>query len=225
MHKAVVLLSGGLDSAVLLAKVVRHYGADNVTALNIYYGQKHDKEMAYAKYQAEIHNVRLINADLSSVFKYDTGCTLLKSSSEAIPCGPYSEQLAKSKTVSTYVPFRNGLFLAYAASVALQVQAEELYYGAHRDDVKSAYPDCSRDFIEAMDAAIYFGTAGKITLNAPFWDYCKADIVLEGIELRVPFEFTWSCYDGKEKPCGTCATCLDRAAAFAYNGIKDPAFT
>jgi 7-cyano-7-deazaguanine synthase len=227
MSKAIVLLSGGLDSSVLLAKVVKEHQAENVIALNIYYGQKHAKELECAKYQAEWHNVRYIEANLSDVFKFDKDCPLLINGKNQIPHESYAEQLRElggSGTVSTYVPFRNGLFLAYAASVALQLGAGCIYYGAHSDDAAgSAYPDCTGKFINNMNRAIYYGTGDKVTLGAPFWDNTKADIVRLGIELGVDFAHTWSCYEGKDKPCGVCGTCIDRLKAFESNGLKDPA--
>ena len=126
--------------------------------------------------------------------------------------------------VSTYVPFRNGLFLSSAASMALSLGCSVVYYGAHHDDwAGNAYPDCSLEFVEAMNRAIVEGTGGELRLEAPFVTWSKADIVREGLALGVPYELTWSCYEGGEAPCGRCATCLDRAAAFAANGVEDPA--
>jgi 7-cyano-7-deazaguanine synthase len=125
--------------------------------------------------------------------------------------------------VSTYVPFRNGLFLSAAASMALSLGCQVLMYGAHHDDwAGDAYPDCSEAFVGSMAAAIAEGTGGELALEAPFVTWSKADIVREGLALNVPFELTWSCYQGGERPCGACATCLDRQRAFALNGTTDP---
>ena len=121
MNKVLVLASGGLDSTCLLHKAVKEYGAENVYALNMYYGQKHHKEMECFQWQLErlgIENYRIL--DLSSIFAGYKGCTLLEGGGD-IPHESYAEQLAKKPgTVSTYVPFRNGLFLSVAASIALQ---------------------------------------------------------------------------------------------------------
>ena len=226
MNKALVLLSGGLDSSVLLAKVVNMYGKDNVVALNIYYGQKHEKEQICANKQAEIHGVTLHSVDLSEVFKFDLSCPLLKDSKEEMPLQSYAEQLAElggDGTVKTYVPFRNGLFLSYAAAVALQLQCNEIHYGAHADDaVGHAYPDCAVEFISAMKDSIYFGTGGKVIMYSPFWDKTKADVVCIGLKEKVSFENTWSCYVGREQACGVCGTCIDRKAAFIACGKFDP---
>lgn len=226
MGKALVLASGGLDSTVLLAKVVKEFGGENVTALNIYYGQKHAKETEFAKYQTEKYGVNYITADLSSVYKFSNDCPLLEGSNKEIPEKSYAEQLSEmggQGVVSTYVPFRNGLFLSYAAAIAIQVGASKIYYGAHSDDAAgNAYPDCSGSFIESMAKAIFEGTGGQIKLEAPFWNLTKKDIVKAGLNLGVDFEHTWSCYKGKNAPCRTCATCIDRERAFELNGTLDP---
>lgn len=108
--------------------------------------------------------------------------------------------------------------------MALSLGCSTVYYGAHHDDwAGNAYPDCSLEFVEAMNRAIVEGTGGELCLEAPFVTWSKADIVREGLALGVPYELTWSCYEGGEAPCGRCATCLDRAAAFAANGVEDPA--
>ena len=154
------------------------------------------------------------------------GFTDAKILTEEIPEEAYAEQLTKTdgKPVSTYVPFRNGLFLSSAASIALSKDCNVIFYGAHSDDAAgSAYPDCSDAFNQAMKDAIYLGSGNQVTIEAPFVNWTKADVVKKGLELNVPYELTWSCYEGGEKPCGKCGTCIDRAAAFEKNGVKDPA--
>lgn len=138
----------------------------------------------------------------------------------------YAKQIDKTdgKPVSTYVPFRNGLFLSSAASIALSKECSVIYYGAHSDDAAgSAYPDCSDAFNNAINEAIHIGSGNQLRVEAPFVNMTKADIVKIGLDLKVPYELTWSCYEGKDRPCGTCGTCIDRAKAFAQNGVKDPA--
>ena len=128
---------------------------------------------------------------------------------------------------STYVPFRNGLMLSAAASFAgslFENDSVEIYIGAHADDAAgNAYADCRADFIRTLDTAIKIGTYEKIRLVAPFVNKTKADIVKIGLQLETPYKLTWSCYEGGDKPCGKCATCLDRARAFELNGVDDPA--
>ena len=223
--KALVLFSGGVDSTTCHAIAVEKYGKNNVTALSISYGQKHTKEIQAAEKIAEYYGVELKKLDLARIFE-GSDCSLLSSSGEDIPKESYAEQLEKTdgKPVSTYVPFRNGLFLSCAASVALSNGCTEIYYGIHIDDAAgNAYPDCSKDFNDSINKAIYLGSGGQLTVKAPFVDMNKSDVIARGLKLNVPYRLTWSCYEGSDRPCGKCGTCLDRAAAFRANGINDPA--
>lgn len=223
--KALVLCSGGLDSTTCLALAIERYGKENVLALAISYGQKHTKELASARAVAAYYGIPLLELDLAKIFA-GSDCTLLQGSTGEIPQESYAEQLEKTggKPVSTYVPFRNGLFLSSAASVALSHGCGVIYYGAHSDDAAgNAYPDCSEDFNNAMNQAIFIGSGEQLCVKAPFISMTKADVVAEGLRLHAPYHLTWSCYEGGEKPCGLCGTCRDRAAAFAANGVADPA--
>lgn len=223
--KILVLSSGGVDSTTCLAMAVKEVGAENVLALSVYYGQKHDKEIQAAKKVAEYYGVRRMELDLSVIFA-GSNCSLLKQSTEDIPLESYAQQIEEThgeKPVSTYVPFRNGLFLSSAASIALSHGCSKIMYGAHADDAAgAAYPDCSLDFVNAMNQAIYLGSGNQLTIEAPFVSLTKADVVKKGLELGVPYELTWSCYEGGEKPCGKCGTCIDRQRAFELNGTIDP---
>lgn len=224
MKKALVLFSGGVDSTTCLAIAVDKYGKENVIALSVYYGQKHSREMESSRKIAEYYGVELITLDLSLIFR-GADCSLLADSEKEIPRETYAEQLEKTdgKPVSTYVPFRNGLFISSSASVALSNGCSVIYYGAHSDDsAGNAYPDCSAEFNDAMSKAVYLGSGGQLEIIAPFVSLTKADVIKKGIELGVPYEMTWSCYEGTDKPCGVCGTCRDRIKAFELNGIKDP---
>ena len=223
--KALVLFSGGVDSTTCLAMAIEKYGRDEVLALSVGYGQKHSKELEAAQSIARSYGVSHRTLDLSVLFE-GSDCSLLKGSGKEIPKESYAEQLAETggSPVSTYVPFRNGLFLASAASIALSCGCSEIYYGAHRDDAAgNAYPDCSQDFNEAINRAIYLGSGNQLSVIAPFIGMSKAEVVAVGLRLNVPYELTWSCYEGMDKPCGLCGTCRDRIAAFEANGVKDPA--
>ncbi|MDE7070493.1 MAG: 7-cyano-7-deazaguanine synthase QueC [Clostridia bacterium] len=223
--KALVLFSGGVDSTTCLGLAIEKYGASEVIALSVFYGQTHNKELEAAKKIAKYYGVELKQLDLALIFA-DSNCALLSGSSNEIPKESYAEQLAHTdgKPVSTYVPFRNGLFLASATSIALSRGCEVIYYGAHSDDaVGNAYPDCSDAFNDAMNRAIYLGSGEQLRIEAPFVRMNKAQIIQKGLALKVPYELTWSCYVGGDTPCGVCGTCRDRATAFAKNGIKDPA--
>ena len=222
--RALVLCSGGVDSTTLLAMAVDKYGSENVVALSISYGQRHEKELKAARDIARYYHVEQRFLDLAAIFA-DSFCSLLAHSERDIPKESYAEQLeqADTKLLSTYVPFRNGLFLSSAASMALSLECSVLYYGAHHDDwAGNAYPDCSREFVAAMNNAIMEGTGGELHMEAPFVEWSKADIVKKGLKLNVPYELTWSCYEGGDKPCGVCATCIDRKRAFELNGSVDP---
>ena len=221
MEKALVLLSGGLDSAVTLALAISRFGKDNVQGLSIYYGQRHNKELECAKKLAAHYGVSTKELDLSSLF-YDRNCSLLQDSKQNVPSGSYAE-LHQDKPISTYVPFRNGLFLSVAASLALQEGCSIIYYGIHADEgAGNAYPDTSLAFHQAMQASIAEGSGHQLRLEAPFVSNSKAEIVKKGMELNVPFELTWSCYNDQDHPCMHCPTCIDRQKAFEANGIKDP---
>ena len=225
MKKVVVLLSGGIDSTTCLAHAVKNYGSENVFCLSMTYGQKHDKEIMSARKVADHYGVNLQEMDLSTIFKF-SDCSLLKGR-ENIKHESYAEQLAEmggEGTVDTYVPFRNGLFLSTAAAYALSVGAEVIFYGAHADDAAGrAYPDCTPEFESAMNEAIYEGSGRVLRMEAPLLNMNKAQVVKMGLELGAPYELTWSCYEGHDTPCGECGTCIDRAAAFAANGVQDPA--
>ena len=226
--KALVLSSGGVDSTTCVALAVKEYGAENVITASLYYGQKHDKELECAKKIAEYYGVKHIEEDISNIMKYASNvCTLVKGGKEIQECS-YEEQVKANKDgrVDTYVPFRNGLLLSIATAYADSLfpnEEVEIYYGAHADDAcGNAYADCSPEFAEAMNKAINLGTYGKIKVKRPLIHRNKAEVVKIGLGLKVPYELTWSCYEGKEKACGKCGTCIDRLNAFKENGVKDP---
>ncbi len=228
MRKAIILSSGGVDSTTCLSVAVHALGAENVSTASIFYGQKHKRELEAARAVAEYYHVKHYEFDLSQIMQY-SNCSLLAGSTEEIVHKSYAEQIAENGTgkVSTYVPFRNGLMLSVAASLAAGIYEDEdvdIYIGAHADDAAGeAYADCSEPFLRSMESAISIGTYGKVHLVFPFADKNKAGVVAEGLKLGTPYELTWSCYEGGEKPCGTCGTCIDRAKAFAMNGVRDPA--
>lgn len=224
--KALVLSSGGVDSTTALGLAVNKFGKENVITLSILYGQKHDKETHASTIVAEYYGVEHLLLNLSSIFQY-SNCSLLKQSTEEIPEKSYAKQvkqIGRNKPVSTYVPFRNGLFLSSAASIALSKDCSVIYYGAHADDsTLFVYPDCSIKFNIAMNQAIWEGSGHQLSITAPFVNVSKTEVVKIGLELGVPYELTWSCYEGGEEPCGKCGTCIDRAMAFEKNIVKDPA--
>lgn len=226
--KALVLNSGGVDSTTCVAIAIKECGKENVVTASLYYGQKHDKELKCAQKIAEYYGLKHIEKDISNVMEFAKDvCTLMKGGND-IEHSSYYQQIKEhgEGRVSTYVPFRNGLFLSIAASIADSIFPNEkvqIYYGAHADDAAGrAYADCSPEFAEAIDKAINIGTYGNISVNRPLINLNKAGVVKIGLELKVPYELTWSCYEGGEKPCGTCGTCIDRRNAFRANKVEDP---
>lgn len=228
MEKALVLSSGGVDSTTCIGIAVKEHGRENVSTVSVFYGQKHEKELECAAKVADFYGVGHYVLNLAGVMEY-SNCPLLSHSSEAIRHESYAEQIAHDGEgmVRTYVPFRNGLMLSAVAALAMSIYPDDetvIYLGAHADDAAgNAYADCSREFTEAMEKAISIGTYDKVHIAAPLVSLNKAGVVKIGLGLGVPYDLTWSCYEGGEKPCGTCGTCIDRAAAFAANGVEDPA--
>jgi len=219
MKKAIVLVSGGLDSAVTLYYALsKGYCAECVV---FDYGQRHCKEVQRAAVICRKAGCRLWNVKMSFPWKgsslVDPGMKLparsLAKASRGIP--------------STYVPARNILFLSYAVSLAEARGARAVFIGAHSQDY-SGYPDCRPQFYKAFQKAIDAGTrAGverrPIKIIAPLIHSGKAGIIRLGKKLGVPFVMTWSCYAGGSRPCGVCDSCLFRAKGFKQAGFPDPA--
>ena len=194
--KAMVLFSGGIDSSTCLALAIEKYGKENVLPLSITYGQKHTKELDAVNNLLAHYALDGMTLDLAPLFA-TSNCSLLQHSDEVIPKASYTEQLKETKgqqPVSTYVPFRNGLFLASAASIAIAQGCQVIYYGIHSDDAAgNAYPDCSSAFNTAINTAIYEGSGKSVEVVAPFLGLPKSAIIKEGLRLGVPYALTWSC--------------------------------
>ena len=212
--KAVLIFSGGLDSTTLLCKML----ADGyqVDALTFNYAQRHKKEIDCAITIARRLNVTHHVIDLSSLAAFLGESALL--GKKEVPSCHYTEDAARQ----TVVPNRNMIMLSVAAGYAEAHEIPELFYAAHKND-QTIYPDCRPEFVQALVPAIRLGTAWHpVQLKAPFLDMTKAEIVRMGLELQVPYELTWSCYRGEDKPCRSCPTCIEREEAFTLNGITDP---
>lgn len=229
MKKALVLSSGGVDSTTCISYAIKELGAENVITVSVFYGQKHSKELVYAEKVANYYGVKHKIIDLSNThIMDDSNCPLLSSSTEPIPEMSYAEQIEKNGEgmVKTYVPFRNGLLLSSVSALAMSLFPDDevdIYLGAHADDAAGeAYADCSPEFTNAMNEAISIGTYGKVHLKAPLVNLNKAGVVKLGLELGTPYHLTWSCYNGGERPCGKCGTCIDRRKAFEANNMTDP---
>ena len=218
--RAVVLLSGGLDSTVCAVLAVKTFGAEQVAALNVLYGQRHANESEAARAVAGRLGLGAFEKVILPVSLFRGAGSSLIDDNVKVPYGPYPND---DGPVSTYVPFRNGMLISVAAVFALKVGAEMIYFGAHQEDAMNwAYPDCTPEFLGAMKNAVWVGTYHKVRLTTPLEWLDKAGIVGLGKQLSAPFELTRSCYQGWDKACGRCATCISRLEAFKANDLVDP---
>ena len=216
MDKAVVLLSGGMDSAVTLYMARR---SSRCSALIFDYGQKARKEIECAVGLAETPGIpyHLMKIDLPW-----KGSSLLEPSEDV----PGSADNRTGVIPSTYVPARNMIFLSYGVSFAEAIGAGSVFIGAHQLDY-SNYPDCRGEFFGSFREMVSRGTRSgvegrSVRIETPILDMTKKQIVQKGIELGVPFEHTWSCYKQGDRPCGECESCAFRIKAFEECGMTDP---
>lgn len=214
--KATVVLSGGMDSATVLALMAAQHGSSKVQTVTFNYGSKHNaRENHHAKLLSEFYSVpnKLVHLPfVNELFKSD-----LLSSGGDVPEGHYAEDSMKR----TVVPFRNAIMLSIAAGIAASSGGGKLVIGNHAGD-HAIYPDCREDFMRAFAQAVKLGDWNEIELVRPFEHLTKGEIVRTGLQLGVPFDLTWSCYKGGEKHCGKCGTCVERAEAFDSEGAEDP---
>lgn len=217
-RRAVVLLSGGLDSAVALYEAKKR-GYD-CHCLLFDYGQRHIKEIDCARRIAKIAGAKLRIVKLRLPWK---GSSLLDRK-RRLPLDRTIGDINK-KIPSTYVPSRNTIFLSMAGSLAEAIGARAIFIGAHFED-SSGYPDCRKDYLEAFRKVIKLGTkAGMenaLTLEFPLINQGKSGIIRRGTILGAPLGLTWSCYKGGKLPCKRCDSCILRAKGFKDAGIKDP---
>ena len=221
-RKALVLLSGGIDSTTCAVLACKEFGPENVLALSLIYGQKHVKEIEAAKNVVQHLGIQEhIIHHLPDIFK-GGGSTLIDPD-QPNPETSYDE-LSRTQGVSpTYVPFRNANMLSVATTISLVQGVDTIFYGPHAEDARNwAYPDCTPEFNGAMASAIYIGSYMKVRLVTPLQWFTKSEVIALGVKLGAPFELTWSCYNGFEKSCGVCPTCVGRLHAFKENGLIDP---
>lgn len=218
MSKAVVLLSGGLDSTTTLAQAIAD--GNEVTALSFRYGQRHSKELVSASNVAKHYGIRHVIVDMDlSMFR-----SALTMKDIDVPENRDESQMGSDIPV-TYVPARNIIMMSVAAGLCESVDADKIYIGANVVDY-SGYPDCRPEFFEAFEKMINVGTkAGveghPIRIETPILHCSKADIVRLGKKLGAPLHLTWSCYEGGEKACGKCDSCQLRLKGFEEAGYKD----
>lgn len=247
-RKAFVLLSGGLDSTTCFHIAMNQ--SDDVEAISVNYGQRHSREMEYAKKTCEKYDIPHKVLNIEGILSGKG--VMLSDASVEIPNISYAEIKGVSPT---YVPFRNGTLLSLITAQAQKwVNAEieslthfncaqhdidfdgakelsvhqmrdsvGIYFGAHADDAANfAYPDCTPEFTGAMANAIYIGSYFTTKLLVPLQYMDKTDVVEKGYKLGVNFADTWSCYAGGEKHCGVCPTCRSRREAFIAAMVQDP---
>lgn len=211
MKNALLVLSGGMDSTTLL------YERKNEIALAVSfdYGSNHNgREIPFAKFHCEKLGIEHLTIPLK--FMHDYFKSSLLSGADAIPEGNYADENMKS----TVVPFRNGIMLSVAAGLAESRGLTKVMMANHFGD-HDIYPDCRKEFVDAMSQAMSAGTYANITIDAPYTLISKADIARKGKALGLDYGQTWSCYKGGKAHCGKCATCLERKAALAEAGIED----
>ena len=220
---AVILLSGGLDSATAAA-IAKRQGFQ-LHALSFHYGQRHEQELAAAKQLARFLRAtthRVIDFDLRAI-----GGSALTDQIE-VPKGRSPKEIAHGIPV-TYVPARNTIFLSFALALAERITAEDIFFGANQLDY-SGYPDCREEYIRAFEKMAVLATkAGvegksKIKIHVPLIAMTKAEIIRKGVELGLDYALTWSCYDPTRDglACGRCDSCQLRLKGFEEAGLSDP---
>src|SRR5450631_3190507 len=217
--RALVILSGGMDSTVCAALAVRDFGAENVAALHIDYGQRTERRERRAFQEiCDRLGIRTRLAVKTEFFRAIGGSALTDDSISV----PQARPEIGTEIPVTYVPFRNSHFLSAAVSWAEVLGAERIYIGAVQQD-SSGYPDCRPEFYAAFNEAVRTGTKeGRIRIETPVIALRKAEIVRLGLELCAPFDLTWSCYSREDRACGVCDSCVLRMRAFAAANAGDP---
>jgi len=213
MQKAVVVLSGGMDSTTLLYDVLKQ--GFEVSAVSFDYNQKHKKELEMAKETCNSLNVphKIISLSVLN----DIAPSALTRDDWDVPEGHYADENMKE----TVVQNRNMVMLSLATSYAISIKAKYLFYGVHSGD-HAIYPDCRPDFYNYMQDAIMRADWSEVLLRAPYVNIDKGDIAIKGKELNVDYSKTWTCYKGKGKACGKCGSCVERLEAFGKANLEDP---
>jgi len=214
--KGIILLSGGMDSMVTAAIAARE--CDEIYFLHVNYGQKTEQKELEC-FQKLVEHYQPAGTLVTSIdYLRQIGGSSLTDDNIAVTDHQNTDQIPNS-----YVPFRNAHLLAIAVSWAEVIQADRIYIGAVEED-SSGYPDCRESFYNAFQQAINLGTADdtKIEIITPVIHLTKPEIIRKGIELKAPFEYSWSCYRENEIACGKCDSCVLRLQAFKKAGMEDP---
>lgn len=217
MTDSVVIVSGGMDSVTLLHHLIK-VEKRTPAVITFGYGQKHDKEIEYAKIQASLLGCQEhLVLDLGLLRPLFANSALV-SRETAIP--DIKDVLGDPQPV-TYVPNRNMIFLALAVAYAETQNVSSVFYGAQRHDIYG-YWDTTPQFLKHLNQVYQLNRKTPIIIQAPFVQYSKTDILRQGLDLEVDYSLTWSCYEGREAACGRCPTCAERLKAFEEVGISDP---
>jgi len=212
-EKVVVIYSGGMDSFTVLHKAIE-LGLD-VYPLTFNYGQRHSKEIEYAANVCAGLNIEHKVVDISAISQLMAGSSL--TSDIDIPDGHYEEDSMKS----TMVPNRNMVLLSMAIAYAVSLDAKAVYYGAHSGD-HAIYPDCRPEFVAKMNEVSQIANYEPVDIVSPYIKDNKIGILRDGLRMGLDYGKSWTCYNGREKACGTCGSCQERLEAFKLNGITDP---
>ena len=212
-EQVVVIYSGGMDSFTVLHKAI----ADGyeVAAVTFNYGQKHLKEIEYAKNVCETLGIKHKIVDISAINQLIQGSSL--TSDIEIPEGHYEADNMQS----TVVPNRNMILLSLAIGYASSMGASKVFYGAHSGD-HAIYPDCRPEFVKKMNEVSLIANYEPIEICTPFIHDDKITILKQGLEMGLDYKQTWTCYNGREQACGKCGACCERLEAFAKNNLSDP---
>lgn len=219
MSKALVILSGGMDSSVLLHHVAKELNYEEIYAITFNYGQRIAREIECAKLQAKdcrITEHKVINMDF---FREISKMSALTNTDLKIPKA--KDDIGNAQPLS-YVPFRNLLLLTTAAGWAESVGAEHLFYGAVQTDDYSGYWDCTSMFLNKVNDVYGLNRKNQIQIKAPFMQFSKEQVIKKGIELEVDFRQTHTCYEGTDPACGECVSCAARIKGFIDNKAVDP---
>ena len=209
----VVIYSGGMDSFTLLHLARARWL--KVHALSFNYGQRHVRELDVAADVCRAEGIPHKVIDIRAMSEVMSGSSL--TSDIEVPEGHYEEGTMKA----TVVPNRNMILLSLATGYAVTTGAGAVWYGAHGGD-HAIYPDCRPEFVEKMDAVCRVANYEPVGIEAPFMAMDKGQILAEGLKLGLDYSQTWTCYNGRDKACGRCGSCVERLEAFAANGVTDP---
>ena len=212
-EKVVVIYSGGMDSFTILNSALSE--GYEIYALTFDYGQKHSKEIEFARNvckELQIHH-RVI--DITAINQLLQSSSL--TSNQDIPEGHYEADNMKS----TVVPNRNMILLSLAIGYAVDIGANKVYYGAHSGD-HAIYPDCRPEFVHSMNQVAKLANYEPIEIVTPFLNNSKDEILAAGLAMNLDYGKTWTCYNGREKACGKCGSCIERLEAFAQHNTTDP---